>query len=195
MAFVALCAVMNGVPKVGYAELVVKMSMSASPTGNMGFGSGLFAMLPDGNPATDGDRDMKIAYLFDPEEEFSSAAAIDDGSVSLAGMTASAPPFSNASFMVQAFNSGNIEIFGPANELLLKGDLNTSGLQGALGTPNPQALFWDSVKSRADRWRTTLIPIPCSCVSSMPRSTHNSRYPPNPIRSLATSRPGPRRWT
>jgi hypothetical protein len=142
-AFVALCAVAGGMPSAGYGELVMKLSMSASPTGNMQFSSGTLAMLPDGQASTTGDRDMSIAYMIDVGQSFSSLAAIDDGSVTLGGMTASSPPVSNEAlkFMVQAFSSGNIAVYGADDTLLLSGDLSTSGLQGALGTLNPQALF------------------------------------------------------
>jgi hypothetical protein len=119
----------------------MKMSLAASATGNMQFAGGEFEMLPDNQAGTSGDRDMSIEEIIDLDQGFSSLSAIDDGSLTLSGMSAIAPPFTNAAFMVPGFNGGIVEIYGGDNKLLLSAELSTSALQGALGTSDPQALF------------------------------------------------------
>jgi hypothetical protein len=141
IALLALFTVAIGADSRCHAESLVKMTFGPSDLGNMQLQGSAFKMTNDGLSNTPGDRDMSIAYL-NPRLQTNSAFGVGgNASFTLSGMTATAPPASNSSFMVQAFDSGSLAIYNTDQDLLLSADLTKSGLQGALGPGNKQGLF------------------------------------------------------
>lgn len=141
IALVAICVFIGGMASRGHAASVLKLSLGASESGNMQFANGVFSMLGDDQANTPGDHNVSIDFVIGGGPASQAIAPGGSASVSLAGMTALVPPTNNGSFVVQAFGSGSLAIYDLDNALLLSGNLSKSGIQGALGPGDKQALF------------------------------------------------------
>lgn len=134
VAFVILCIAAGGVTSRTHAESIMKMTLGANTAGNMQFKNGIFSALSDGLAGSSGDLDMSIDYVIGAGgQAFSATGTMGSASVTLTGMMVAAPPVSNGSFIVQAFEAGSLAVYDDSNSLLLSANLNKSGLQGALG--------------------------------------------------------------
>lgn len=142
VAFLILCIAAGGVTSKTHAESIMKMTLGPSDTGNMQFQNDMFSAVSDGHEGTDGDLDMSIDYVIGAGgQAFSATGTMGSASVTLTGMMVAAPPVSNGSFIVQAFEAGSLAVYDDSNSLLLSANLNKSGLQGALGPGDKQGLF------------------------------------------------------
>lgn len=126
-----------------YAATIIKLNLDGvSPDISMN-GAGVLGTASDGNAATTGDQDTDIEYtsFLDDIADISTS----DASFSLAGLNASGPATVFGSLVVQSFSGGTINLYDPANVLLLSGTLNNSTLSGVVGPPGTGGLFTTSI--------------------------------------------------
>jgi hypothetical protein len=116
---------------------------AAAPFGDLfdvEFDGTTLSTIDDGVGATAGDQNTNVEFLnflnFIPD------IATQTASFTLDGMTTSgSPTVFGGVLVVQTFSGGSLDIYDPANVLLLSATLNNSALSGPLGPPATGAIF------------------------------------------------------
>lgn len=127
----ALCA--------GPARAGTILFLNPSGTPDIGFDGINLATLPGPDGATTGDQNTTIDF-----QDFLSSrpdVGTPTASLTLSGVAAAGAPQVFGSLVVQTFSGGTLDLYDPANALMLAGALDMSALTGTLGPPGTASVF------------------------------------------------------
>jgi hypothetical protein len=141
---IALCAFAL-VAQTCNAGTIIKLSLGGDPSVDIEFTGGVGGVLSTADdaavPATTGDQNTAVEFL-DFLEAIESDILTPTASFSLDGLVASGTAtVIGGAIVVQNFAGGTLELYDPANVLLLSGTLGLSALSGKLGPPGAGGLF------------------------------------------------------
>lgn len=128
------------------AGTIIKLGLGGDAAPDINFtggAGGVLSTMNDGNAATTGDQNTGIDYL-----DFLAASFADippaPASFSLSNLVASGPASTFGPLVIQNFSGGAMNLYDPANVLLLSGTLGNSALTGPVGAPATGGLFTTS---------------------------------------------------
>ncbi len=140
---VATCALVSFVCGTSSAGTIIKLGLGSDTPADIEFDGTTLSTIDDGDAGTTGGQNTNIDFL-DFLTSFPNILT-PTASLDLDGLTASGPATVFAGVLViQNFTGGTLEIYDPANTLLLSGTLDDSTLTGPLGPPATGALFTTS---------------------------------------------------
>jgi hypothetical protein len=143
--FLAIVAVVGLLTTASRAGTIVKLDLGSDMAPDIRFDGTTLSTMNDGNAGTTGAQDTDADF-----QDFLGSfpdVLTPTASFSLSGLTPSGPPTQLGALVVQNFTGGTIQLYDPANTLLLSGSLTTSALAGPLGPPATGALFTTSIAS------------------------------------------------
>lgn len=143
---VALCAFVIAATPCS-AGTIIKLSLGGDPAADIEYTGGVGGVLStvdDLIPGTTGNQNTAVEFL-----DFLDPVATDiltsTASFTLDSLTATGPATVFNGFLVlQSFAGGTLELYDPANTLLLSGTLGASSLTGPIGPPATGGLFTTS---------------------------------------------------
>ena len=125
------------------AGTIIKLSLGSDTPPDIEFDGTTLSTIDDGDVGTTGDQNTNVDFL-DFLTLFPNILT-PTASLSLDGLTTAGPATVFAGVLViQNFTGGTLELYDPANTLLLSGTLDDSTLTGPLGPPATGALFTTS---------------------------------------------------
>ncbi len=140
---VATCALVNVFGGTSTAGTIIKLSLGSDTPADIEFDGTTLSTIDDGDVGTTGEQNTNIDFL-DFLTSFPNILT-PTASLELDGLTASGSATVFAGVLViQNFTGGTLELYDPANTLLLSGTLDDSTLTGPLGPPATGALFTTS---------------------------------------------------
>jgi hypothetical protein len=133
------CALIFVAASFSQAGTIIKLNLAdVGPDIGMN-GAGILSTINDGNAATTGDQDTAVEFTgflnFIPD------IVPNIASFSMHNLAEVGPANVFGTLVIQNFFGGTIELYDPANTLLLSGQLNNSALSGVIGPPGTGALF------------------------------------------------------
>jgi hypothetical protein len=144
---IALCAFALAAQPCN-AGTIIKLSLGGDSAPDIEFTGGAGGVLSTADdsavPATTGDQNTAVEFL-DFLEPVTADILTPTASFSLDGLVASGSATVLGGVVVfQSFAGGTLELYDPANVLLLSGTLGLSALSGTLGPPGTGGLFTTS---------------------------------------------------
>lgn len=140
---IAICALFGASAGSTLAGTIIKLSLGGDPAPDIEFTGGAGGKLSTADDAivSAGDQNTAVEFL-DFLDPVATDIATPTASFTLDGLTAAGPAtvFSGA-LVLQNFAGGTLELYDPADTLLLSGALATSALTGTLGPPGTGGLF------------------------------------------------------
>jgi hypothetical protein len=127
------------------AGTIIKLSLGGDSAADIAFTGGVGGVLSTVDdaavPATTGDQNTAVEFL-GFLEPVTTDILTPTASFSLDGLVAAGPAtVLGGAIVVQSFAGGTLELYDPANVLLLSGTLGSSALSGKLGPPGAGGLF------------------------------------------------------
>jgi hypothetical protein len=145
--FLTVGAVIGLLATTATAGTIVKLDLGSDPAPDIRFDGTTLSTMNDGNAGTTGDQDTDADFqdflssfpdFLTPTASFTISGLLPSGAATV---------ISQPQLVIQHFTGGTLQLYDPANTLLLSGTLTSSALTGPIGPPATGALFTTSISS------------------------------------------------
>jgi hypothetical protein len=130
------------------ASTIIKLDLGGvGPDVGLSPAGGVMSTVSDGDGSTIGDQDTAVTYT--SFLNFLPNITTPIASFTLNGLVASGPAQQFGSLAIQNFTGGLLDLYDPANNLLLAAPLGANTLTGVVGPPGTASLFTTTLSSGA----------------------------------------------